>query len=129
MLRQWMDEHNRKAWSWGEVDCCLALADWAVANGCQDGAAHLRGTYDGETVRQVIDDAGGVVALVDDCAVRAGMVRIPRPVIGAVGAIGSDKPDGRQWGAIFDGSRWNIRLENGFTPFAARCLTMWGFQQ
>ena len=44
-LDEFLAAHALLPWGWGTVDCSLVLADWAVACGRADPAAHLRGNY------------------------------------------------------------------------------------
>ncbi len=111
---------------WGEVDCSLVLADWAMANGYTDCAGHLRGTYDtAEECMAVVEAAGGLVPLVGGLAVGLGLQETPRAVPGAIGVIGSPTNIHRQWGAIFDGRDWQVRLQSGFVAVKASVIIMW----
>jgi len=126
-LPDFFREYGDRPWVWGEVDCCLALADWLVAQGRADSAASLRGTYHSEdALRAILQAAGGVLPLVRQCADRAGLAETDRPAEGCVAVIGSRENGLRQWGAIFDGARWQVRLLNGFVAVTARPIQMWG---
>lgn len=125
-LDRFVAAHSGKAWLPGRVDCLLTLADWFVYRGFNDAAAHLRGTYDSEDgYRALIDQAGGAVAMVAGCTARIGLVRIEAPRIGSIGVIGSATNVHRQFGGIYDGSRWLIRADEGFLPMIARPLAIW----
>lgn len=116
---------------WGQSDCALLIADWAVANGHPDPAAHLRGTYDTEDAcRSLLVAAGGLSAVVADCAARIGLKALHEPAFGAVGVIGSATNQARQWAGIWQGHRWMVRwLSPDGRPtwalFSARPLAMW----
>jgi len=119
-------DHARKVWSPGVTDCCLAVADWAIACGHPDPAVHLRETYDCEAgFRAIISSAGGVTALVESCAAAIGGRRVNEPMRGAIGVIGSLSNVHRQFGAIHDGAGWRVRFVEGFFPMLARPLAMW----
>lgn len=126
-LDAFFSEHTGKVWMPGlGTDCCLALADWAVACGHSDPAAHLRGTYDSEDgFRAIIEAAGSVTALVGSCAAVFGGRRLQEPMRGAIGVIGSPTNIHRQFGAIHDGAGWRVRFVGGFSPMVARPLAIW----
>lgn len=115
-----------RPWCWGEVDCCMVLADWIVANGYPDVAADLRGTYGTEAeCKALLARRGGPLGIVTELAERAGLVRIDAPVDGAVAVIGSATVITRQWGAIWRGNRYLVRLLDEVVPIAAAPLAMW----
>lgn len=124
-LENFLTSHTERVWAPGDVDCCLVLADWAVALGHTDPASHLRGTYDDDAgFFAVIARWGGVVPLVGSCALRVGeAVDLARA--GDIGVIGSPVNQRRQFGAIFDGTRWRVRNAFGFVPMTARRLAVW----
>lgn len=125
-LQLFLAAQSSREWAPGSVDCCLLLADWAIWLGHVDAASHLRGTYSDEAGFQAIIAASqGVVPLVAGCASRINGRLITSPSIGAIGVIGSPHAIGRQWGAIFDGSRWLVRFRDGVGPISARPLAIW----
>ncbi len=125
-FQDWKTAHEAELFQYGVNDCCLALADWAAARGYHDGAADLRGTYDNEAdMYSIIAGYGDVTDIVNHCATIAGCVRIQRQKIGSIAVIGSAETMYRQWGAIWDGSHWQVRLKDGFTPIIARPLKIW----
>lgn len=129
MIDLFLKQHGALQWEWGAVDCSLVLADWAIWNGCADSAAHLRGSYASEEeCRALVERAGGLVALVGDCAARIGVPRVTgAPRAGDLGVLGSATAPQRQWAALFDGRRWQVRMKDGFEPLAmtAPPLAMW----
>ncbi|MGM4909116.1 DUF6950 family protein [Rhizobium sp. 768_B6_N1_8] len=125
-MESFFASHSALAWSPGAIDCCLFLADWAVFLGHPDPADHLRGTYeDEEGFRGIVEAAGGLVPVVGFCVEKIRGKRVQRPAAGDIGVIGSPKSIHRQWGAIFDGARWNIRFENAIGPMTASPLAIW----
>lgn len=125
-LKAFFDGYSALPWQPGKVDCLLMLADYAVALGYADPAAHLRGTYDtDEGFERIIDRAGSVSALVGDCAGRINAKRVQRPLCGSIGVIGSPSNIHRQFGAIHDGDGWNIRFKDRIAPMVARPLAIW----
>lgn len=125
-LAAFIAHHELMAQDWGKVDCCLVLADWGMWLGEADTAFDLRGTYSTDDgCKAVVEDAGGLVPLIQRCTDRAGWVRAERPVVGAIGVIGSTQRIGRQFGAIFDGKRWLVRMEQGFVAFNAKPIAIW----
>lgn len=125
-LDEFLATHALLPWGWGAVDCSLALADWAVANGYADPANELRGTYSDELGwKAIVVARGGLLPLVSDICDRAGILQTSLPVRGVVGVIGALHNADRQWGAIHDGTRWLVRGESGWTPLTAHALGMW----
>lgn len=126
-LREFLRAYGEKPWQPGvDVDCCLFLASWAMWLGHSDPAAHLRRTYDSDDgFRLIVDQAGGVVPLVADCAGRIGGRRETRPSCGAIGVIGSPNNIHRQFGAIHDGERWLVRFKDSIGPMVAMPLAIW----
>ncbi|MFN3833725.1 MAG: DUF6950 family protein [Allorhizobium sp.] len=125
LLGDFLKAHAARAWAPGDVDCCLVLADWAQALGHDDPAEHLRGVYEDDAgFFAIIERSGGVVPLVASCAVKVGQA-VDRPRAGDIGVIGSGVNMRRQFGAIFDGSRWWVRNAQGFVPMTARMLACW----
>lgn len=125
-LDRFCADHVLHAWKPGRVDCLLTLADWFVWRGFPDAAAHLRGTYHTEDgYRALIDQEGGAVPMVARCAARIGLVRIETPSIGSIAVIGSPTNSHRQFGVIYDGSKWLLRADKGFLPMIARPLAIW----
>lgn len=125
-LSRFLAEYSPLAWSpGGKVDCCLALAAWLMWNGFPDPAAPLRGSYEDEAgFRLIIAEHGGVVPLVE--------VHLPpqclpasHPERGAIGVLGSPTNMQRQFGAIFDGDGWLVRVRAGFERVYARKLMSW----
>lgn len=98
---------------WGEDDCCLMLANWAVRLGHPDPAAHLRGRYRTELgCVRVLARAGGVLAVVGDCARRIGLEPTERPRRGDVGVVMAETAHGvRAAGGLCLGRRWATRSD------------------
>lgn len=126
-LAEFLRAYGEKPWRPGvDVDCCLFLASWALWLGHPDPAAHLRGTYDSDDgFRLIVNQAGGVAPLVADCAGRIGGRRLQQPACGAIGVIGSPSNIHRQFGAIHDGERWQVRFRNSVGPMVAAPLAIW----
>jgi hypothetical protein len=117
---------GRKPMAWGEDDCCLMLANWAMALGRPDPAAHLRGRYTTERgCARVLRREGGVLAVVADCASRAGLREVSAPQIGDVGVVEADTARGvRATGGICLGRRWATRGD-GIVVAERRVLRAW----
>jgi len=115
-----------KPFAWGRDDCSLLVADWVIANGYADPAAHLRGTYaDEASCMTIVESAGGLVPLFGDCLAQVGLSPAHEPRFGAVAVIGARSDIHRQWGAIWNGRAWLARFQDGFQLFTARPLAMW----
>lgn len=125
-LEAFFAAYGARPWQPGAVDCLLFLADYAMALGRPDPAAHLRGSYDSEDgFRAIIAAAGGVVPLVSDCAARIGARALQHPMRGAIGIIGSAEHIQYQFGAIHDGEQWNVKLIGRVRPMMSKPLAIW----
>ncbi len=125
-LEEFLAAYREKAWQPGQVDCCLFLAAWAIWLGHADPAQHLRGAYDSEDgFRAIIERAGSVPAVVGSCVARIRGKPLQQPRCGAIGVIGSATNIHRQFGAIHDGERWNVRFKNGVGVMTAAPLAIW----
>jgi hypothetical protein len=125
-LDAFLEAYGLRPWAPGTTDCCLMLADWAVTLGLADPAAHLRGTYATEAEFWALAEAaGGLWQLVGQCAALVGARRINRPAIGAVAVIGSALVPHRQWGAVWDGGGWRVRVQTGVITMTAPALAIW----
>lgn len=129
-LERFADDHT-VPFIWGVSDCALLIADWVVANGYSDPAAHLRGQYkDEQSCSAILEPAGGLSTIVADCAARAGLTPILEPRFGCVAVIGSAHNRHRQWAAIWQGHKWMVRWVSPdgrptWALFAAKPLSMW----
>ncbi len=125
-LQSWLAGQSCLPFVYGSSDCCLVLADWACANGYRDGAVALRGSYSCRVqMEQLLVTSGGALGLVGGCAVVAGLSETPIKQVGTIGVIGSAHNPLRQWGAIWDGSRWQVHWDVGFEGVCAPTLKMW----
>ena len=127
-LDAFLADYGALPWSpGGEVDCCLALATWAIRLGYEDPAHHLRGTYDSDAgFGAIIASYSGVVPLVASC-LPSGSVLVTTPSRGDIGVIGSSSNIHRQFGAIHDGRGWLVRQKQGFGRMSAKTLAAWTF--
>lgn len=120
--------HEALPMVWGRVDCCLVQADWSIWLGYADPAADLRGSYDSEEgCRSIVGAAGGLLPLVARCTARIGWPAVDCQSVGCVGIIGSPSIINRQWGAIWDGRCWLVRMADGFVEVTARPFAIWSF--
>lgn len=125
-LKAFFAAYGAMLWQPGKVDCLLMLADYAIALGHPDPAAHLRGTYEtDEGFERIIERAGSVTALVGGCATAINAKRVQRPLCGAIGVIGSSTNIHRQFGAIHDGEGWNVRFKENVGRMVAAPLAIW----
>lgn len=125
-LAEFIRAYEEKPWDPGIVDCCLFLAAWAIWLGYNDPAWHLRCRYwDEKGFGKIIDEYNGLVPLVDGCVDIIAGQRVQSPICGDIGIIGSRWLVRRQYGAIYDGERWQVRAIKGVTPMIANPLAIW----
>lgn len=129
MLRAFLNAYEREPWTPGDkVDCCLALAEWAIWMGRPDPAAAMRGTYqDEQGFRAHVNAAGSLVALVGSCVSSIGARRVDVPICGDIAVIGSSNNIHRQFGAIYDGRQWLVRFIDSIGPMTAKPLAIWRY--
>lgn len=66
-LSDYLAKSAMKRFGFGSLDCCTFMADWLIANGCQDPMLDRRGTYTKENWKQFVDSEGG---LLESCLAR-----------------------------------------------------------
>ncbi len=106
----------KKPFCWRDLNCGLELADWWRANHGFDPAAELRGAVTcASEAKQLIAERGGLVALVDGIATRAGAVRSAGDRPGDFGVV---EAGGIQYCAIRSAAgRWIVKAEHGIAGF------------
>jgi hypothetical protein len=66
LLAQFIEQRREQPFAWGVNDCCIFAADWVQLCTGEDYAKAWRGRYvSGLGAVRVLDEAGGVEALVD----------------------------------------------------------------
>lgn len=126
LLDAFFAANAERPWSWGDVDCAMALADWAMSNGHPDPFSEYRGTYDSEAAfKALVVPRGGTLSIITGLLLHTRIAPVDRPSRGVIAVIGSGSHPLRQWGAIHDGTRWQVRTHEGFTTVAARPLSLW----
>lgn len=110
----------------GSVDCCLALAEWAIWLGYPDPVLKFRGTYQaGQGQLDMLARHGGALELVRRQAEAIGGRPLAVPKLGCIAVVGSLSKPTRQFGVIHDGEGWITRTPTGWHGIAARALGMW----
>lgn len=124
MLGEFLERMAATPFVDGVSDCALTLADWVMtATGCPDPAAHLRGRYRTALGRErLLRRNGGLVAVVADCAVRAGLTPTTRPEPGDVGVI---RIGGVTVAAICAGRLWAVKSSAGLSALRGDTLKAW----
>lgn len=137
-LPDYLSAVTARRWAWGECDCLIFLADWLERATGIDPAGEYRGGYDDERgARRVIQAAGGIFALVDRCAARAGLQDV-LPSLVCPGDIGLVQVPLKPWrdrminvpcGAIcLRRDLWAVRTREGVSAMAFPLLRAWGLQ-
>ena len=127
LLGAFLGEAVRSRFSWEhQRDCCLFVADWAVALGHPDPAADLRGRYRTERgCLRLLRREGGLAAVFSRSAERVGRPTA-EPVLGDVGLLQVLTPRGPGLvGAICAGRRWVMRSPTGLLGLSDPPLACW----
>lgn len=123
MLDAFLEDMARQPFSDGASDCVLTVADWVVTKGHPDPAAPFRGRYG--TARQrlrLVREAGGMVALMEAGASRAGLEPTAEPLREDVGLI---LAHGQAVAAICLGRQWALKGEGLVVAEPAEILAAW----
>ncbi|WP_292051629.1 MULTISPECIES: DUF6950 family protein [unclassified Brevundimonas] len=97
----------------GVCDCVLNVADWIMACGCPDPAEPWRGRYRTALGRErLLKRNGGLQAVVEAGAERAGLFTCANPVRGDVGLV---RIYDQTFAAICLGRGWAIKSSRGLT--------------
>lgn len=133
-LREWLELPHRFCWGGqGGDDCLMFCASWVEHVTGSDPVADFRGTYGTEEeAHAIVDEHGGMVALVDEMAARAGFERIDDPQDGDIGIIVA--PAGmagsiKEIGAIKFGPLWVAIGPGGVRGKRAECIAAWKVPQ
>lgn len=133
-LREWLELPHRFCWGGqGGDDCLMFCASWVEHVTGSDPVADFRGTYGTEEeAHTIVDKHGGMVALVDEMAARAGFERTDDPQDGDIGIIVA--PAGmagtiKEIGAIKFGPLWVAIGPGGVRGKRAECISAWKVPQ
>jgi len=113
-LDDYIEAAGKRRWRYGDVDCTLFAADWAMAITGKDPAEGIRGTYStAAEANAIVDLHGGAVAFVGGCLAGIGWRAVQNPEDGDIGIIntlaGSDVAVFRDVPAIHQGGLWLAR--------------------
>jgi hypothetical protein len=112
----------------GDLDCCLAIADWVLVSRGFDPAPEYRGAYrTAAEYEALLRRDGGILRLIDRLAKRVGAERVKPPQAGDFAVV---KAEGKCWGAIRTPSgRWAIKANDGvIMSDKPRLIAAWGFR-
>ncbi|MBD9372118.1 hypothetical protein IB238_05670 [Rhizobium sp. ARZ01] len=125
-LADFFRAYGDKSWAAATVNCLMFPAAWGIWLGHRDPIEKWRGVVrDEEHMRAIVTETGGCVPLVGEAAALIGGRRVSHPACGDVGVIGSATRIDRQFGAIFDGRRWQVRFIDRISPMMAQPLAIW----
>ena len=133
-LKEWLELPHRFCWGGqGGDDCLMFCASWIEHVTGVDPVADFRGAYaTEEEAHAIIDQHGGIVALVDEMAARGGFERTDAPQDGDVGIIVAPAGLGgtlTQIGAIKFGPLWAVIGPAGVRAKRAECVAAWRVAQ
>lgn len=122
-LSAYLSDAARRPFVWGAFDCCILIADWVALERGDDPMRSLRGAYDSEAgALALVEQAGGLLALVDDLAGRAGLSRTDAPEPGDIGIVMSRDVAAA---AIRGASRWSALSPRGIAGWRTAPLMAW----
>jgi len=124
MLEKFLADLARADFAWGENDCAMTVANWWLLKRGIDPAADLRGTYGTEQeCMAVVAREGGVLAVVERCAVRAGARSVTEPLPGDIGVI---SVHGQEFGAVMGSrGRWMVKSAHGLAGYRCDAIMAW----
>ena len=99
-LAAFIDERRRVAFRWGESDCALFAADWVCEATGADPAAQWRGYASEAEAQAIIEQAGGMRALVS-------LPQRPAPAFAQRGDVVLAEHEGRElFGVVVGGGSY-----------------------
>jgi hypothetical protein len=114
-----------RAFTWGECDCCLWVADWVRQARGSDPAFPLRGQYRTELqARRLVTRAGGPLAFLDYYLGVIGIGRTEEPELGDIGLLSLDEP-AFVLGIRSEQAYWTARTKTGLLAARAEPLAAW----
>lgn len=123
MLAAFLDDMARRPFADGTADCVLTVADWVVQNGRPDPAQPYRGRYRTALGRErIVRRDGGLLAVMEAGASRAGLTATEDPATGDVGLIVCK---GQSVAAICLGDRWAMKGAGLVVSPADEVLMAW----
>ncbi|MBB4242372.1 DUF6950 family protein [Rhizobium tropici] len=133
-LRDWLELPHRFRWGGRSGDDCLMFcASWVWHVTGRDPVEEFRGTYSSEDeAREILTAHGGMIALVDAVAMKAGIRRTDDPQTGDIGIIRAPSWLGgklTEIGAIKFGPVWACLGPAGVVGKKAECLAAWSVPQ
>ena len=134
-LGAFLDSAAAEPFAWGRHDCALLLADWALALTGVDPAAHLRGRYaTARACARLLKRAGGLLAVVADCAARAGFDPVAPECaragdVGVVQVFAAGAAPVWTGGLAVDDHRWAIVSERGLVIGPAPVAAAWSYSE
>lgn len=109
-LDEWL--RSAPAHVYGQSDCCLWPAAWVEHVTGRHPAPEMLGAYhDAEGCKRIVETAGGVVAVMQSFALRAGLEPTQTPQRGDIGTV--IIPGLTQLGAICTGAKWAVLCPKG----------------
>jgi hypothetical protein len=108
----------------GQSDCALTIADWVMAaTGCPDPAHDLRGEYSSALGRErLLMRRGGLKAVMQVCADRAGLAATRTPRRGDIGLV---VMNGQRLAAICLGKQWAAKGAGLVVGAPSRVVKAW----
>lgn len=124
MLEQFLETMAATPFVDGQADCALTVADWVmVAKGCPDPAPDLRGQYSTALGRErLLKRRGGLKAVMQACADRAGLEPTRKPQRGDVGLVAMS---GQRLAAICLGKQWAAKGQGLVVETPSRVIKAW----
>ena len=126
-LSRYLSRVAARPFQWGELDCALFAAGWAMQMTGIDPAADWRGKYSTEQgCARILKRHGGLLTLAANGAQRAGLISTETPSIGAIGVLEVETARGRDLAlAIYVGSFWSLLSPDGLLMVRADPVAAW----
>jgi hypothetical protein len=126
ILTSFLARAGRRGFAWGQNDCMILVADWAVVLTGRDPAAQYRDLYSNETeAMDIIARAGSPTDLLDQCLLPLGWSRVVTTIAGDIALVQPPGHSEEAAGVCVGGGRVALLSKRGLVVWPMPILTGW----